>query len=230
MNEPVHGRRSAIYAVPQKRLPPSFFLGLGVAIVLHAGLAYYLFHQNFTAAVEAVPIGDPPTILTMDKPVKPETPKPPVNTIRVHATPETPAIKDPTPLVAQPHDDGPITTTPTTTLPTTTGPATSETSSSAVEAPYVTARWSRFPSSETLADYYPPRAADAEIEGTATVQCTVLDTSGRVSCVAISESPGGYGFGQATVRMVQDKGRVDTTQGNIRVGSMLRQTVAWRLN
>jgi hypothetical protein len=48
--------------------------------------------------------------------------------------------------------------------------------------------------------------------------------------VAVAESPGHYGFGIATVRMVQDKGRVDTTKGNATVGSILRQTVTWRLN
>jgi hypothetical protein len=48
--------------------------------------------------------------------------------------------------------------------------------------------------------------------------------------VAIAETPGRYGFGAATVRMVQDKGRVDTTRGNATVGSILQQTVVWRLN
>ena len=92
------------------------------------------------------------------------------------------------------------------------------------------ARWSRFPDGNALAEYYPPKAADAEIEGQATVQCAVLDSSGRVSCAVVSETPGNYGFGAATVRMVQDKGRVDTTQGNATKGAVLRQTVAWKLN
>ena len=62
------------------------------------------------------------------------------------------------------------------------------------------------------------------------MQCVVLDTAGRVSCAIVSEKPGGYGFGTATVRMVQDKGRVDVSQGNVQVGSVLRQTVVWRMN
>jgi protein TonB len=46
----------------------------------------------------------------------------------------------------------------------------------------------------------------------------------------LSEIPGNYGFGKATVRMVQDKGRVDTSQGNVKIGSILRTTVKWQLN
>lgn len=74
------------------------------------------------------------------------------------------------------------------------------------------------------------RALDNEIEGVSTVECTVLDTKGRISCQAISESPAGYGFGSATAHMVQERGRIDTSQGDIRIGARLRTTVRWTLN
>ena len=45
----------------------------------------------------------------------------------------------------------------------------------------------------------------------------------------LSEQPRGYGFGKATAKMVQDKGRVDVSHGDVRIGSKLRTTVKWTL-
>jgi periplasmic protein TonB len=236
MDNPVHNRRSALDIHPNKRIPPSFYAALGIAIAIHAGFAYYLLDQPFGAGLEPTweTTPEPPIVsLDMSKP----KPAEPVETkvIQVHkpvladdAKVETAPIipvDEPKPLgdvaIAGPP------TLPTTGGGTTTGTGTSDTS---VEPIYVTARWTRFPDGAALADYYPVRAMDNEVEGSATVQCVVLDTAGRVSCVAVSEKPGGYGFGAATVRMVQDKGRVDITKGNVEVGSVLRQTVTWRLD
>ncbi len=229
MEDPVHGRRAAIYDVPQKRLPRSFYLGAGVALLLHAGLAYYLIQQTFSAVVPQEPfVTDRPIVIEMPTKQDPVKAKP---TISVH----TPAQKVPEkvdPLPAPPQTPTITQTTqPVTELPKVDGPAvgTSSSSTGGSDGPqYINPTWSKFPTGEALADYYPSRAANDEIEGSATVQCAVLDTAGRVSCVVISETPGGYGFGSATVHMVQDKGRVDTTKGNVAVGSMLRQTVKWK--
>jgi len=229
MDEPVHGRHAAIYAVPAKRLPKSFYLGAGIAAVIHAGLAWYLIHQTF-----AIPNAEPPmdagTIilepLAPKPPVTPDKPKPSKAVPPFHDPVITTPVTETTPIA--PQKDGVQTMTPPDVLPTVETPkpvADTGTPGDAIDV-----HWTRFPDANALADYYPPRAAEDEIEGSATVQCTVLNTAGQVSCVAIAETPGRYGFGAATVRMVQDKGRVDTTKGNATVGSILRQTVVWRLN
>ena len=50
-------------------------------------------------------------------------------------------------------------------------------------------------------------------------------------CTIVAESPKGYGFGQQTVKMVEEKGRVDTGAGDIKVGSVLATTtVKWQVN
>lgn len=230
MDNPVHNRRTAVYAVTEnRRISPSFYAALGVALAVHAGLAWYLVQQNFGGTlIEGPRLPEGPTIIIeMPPPAKPETP-PAKPVIQVHK----PA--------------GPVTTvetTPLTPVETKTAPteikvldlptepqATSQSSSSDAGPAFVTARWTRFPDGAALAYYYPPRAEADEVEGSATVQCTVLDTAGRVSCITVAEKPGGYGFGKATARMVEEKGRVDTTQGNVRVGSILRQTVVWKLD
>ena len=228
MEDPVHGRRAAIYDVPQKRLPRSFYLGAGVALLLHTGLAYYLIQQTFSVVAQPQTPTEGP-IITIEMPSKP-TPVKPKPTIPVH--PPAQAIPDAVKTIDVAPTKQTVTTTEVVTqLPTvTTDPSPTTTTTDNAGAQYINPTWSRFPNGEALADYYPSRAASDETEGSATVQCAVLDTAGRVSCVVISEKPGGYGFGQATVHMVQDKGRVDTTKGNIAVGSMLRQTVKWNLN
>ena len=236
MDNPVHNRRSALDIQPSKRIPPSFYAALGIAIAVHAGLAYYLLDQRFGAGIETGwerPSEPPPIQIEMPKPAKPEPVKPNVipvhktvlpNDVKVETTPIIP-LDEPAPATNVIVDTAP--TLPTTGAGAGTGTGTSD---ATPEPVYVKARWSRFPDSAALTNYYPSKAADNEVEGSATVQCVVLDGAGRVSCVAVSEKPGGFGFGAATVRMVQDKGRVDVTQGNVQVGSVLRQTVVWRLD
>jgi len=231
MDEPVHGRRAAVYAVAEKRLPKSFFVAASVAALIHAGLGWYLINQTFAPLkVEKVPDGGTIILepLSPKQPVKPDKPKPVKPQLPIHRTPDTVAPADPIPLA--PQKDGVQTLTPPDKLPVVEVPSVGGAQSSASAAGATEVHWARFPDADALANYYPPRAAEDEIEGSATVQCTVLNTAGQVSCVAIAESPGRYGFGTATVRMVQDKGRVDTTKGNATVGSILRQTVVWRLN
>lgn len=230
----VSGYHSAIFGTPRSRkLKPSFWLALSVAVLLHAGGAYYLIHQRFALAVAETP-ETPPIIITQDPPKKkPEPPKPtkpspppPPTTINVHPTPPADPTIETVPLTPP---DEPVTATGPTPPIIDPGPPSAGTGTAPAQPAYVTARWTRFPDSEALLSYYPQRATDDETEGTATLECTVTDASGRVTCVVLSEAPKGYGFGKATVKMVQDKGRVDTTQGDVQIGSKLRTIVKWTL-
>lgn len=230
MQQPAHGHHAAIYAVPARRLPKSFYVAATIAALVHVGLGWYLISQNFLAPpVERASEGPIITVenYKIEKPVvTPDKPKPRQAPPPIHDAKPDPTVKDPIPVTPQP--DGTQTKTPPVELPKTV--VQQPTTTDASEKPSViTARWAKFPDADALASYYPQKAAEDEIEGSATVQCTVLDTSGRVSCVAVAETPARYGFGAATVRMVQDRGRVDTSQGNAPVGSILRQTVTWRL-
>jgi len=225
--------RSAIFTdTPVRKLPRSFYWGAGFALLLHAGLAYYLVEQTFNHALPDEPPMDPPMTITtytpQPPPPTPTTTQKPVNRVMVH-TPLDP--------VAAPPETTDLTPNNVTTV-TTKGPATLEpppvsgAGTSVEPGPvYVTPRWKAFPDAATLTDYYPPRALDNEVEGSASVQCTVLDAAGHVRCTVVSESPKGYGFGQQTVKMVEEKGRVDTAAGDIKVGSVLAATtVKWQLN
>ena len=230
MTDAVHSFHAPIYATTSgKRLPPSLYWGIGIAVLLHLLLAYYLIQQNFAGPAVVTPY-DPPIIGTLYNPPT-ETAKPappPKSVIKVHEATLTTPPTETTPLAPV---KGPVTETSASTPPviaSAESSAGSSTTSSSGQS-YVAARWTRFPNGETLTDYYPPRALNDEMEGSATVQCVVLDAQGRVGCTVLAETPRGYNFGTQTVKMVQDKGRVDTTQGDVKIGSVLRTTVKWLL-
>jgi protein TonB len=233
MIDAVHSFHSPIFDAPKsKKLPPSFYWGILFAVLLHLALLYYFFNQTFTTAfVDNPPEPRPSTVEIIDlpKPPPPTPQSPPVSHVVVHP----PASQPPAKVETLPVNPAQATNTITerSLTPPILSPAAGGASSSAAPAdPYVKARWTRFPDSDALAQYYPDRAANDEVEGTATVECTVLDKAGHVRCTALSEIPGNYGFGKATVRMVQAKGRVDTSQGDVKIGSVLRTTVKWQLN
>lgn len=61
--------------------------------------------------------------------------------------------------------------------------------------------WLRKPTADQMAEYYPERAQKDEVGGSAVIRCKV-GIAGRLNnCEAIKETPEGYGFGQAAVRL-----------------------------
>jgi protein TonB len=212
-------------------LSKSLYWGIGLAVLLHVLLVWYLIHQSFSGpAPEPAPPQQPSIGLTLEKtpPPPPQKPHPVPPRIVPHETPLTPPPTVATTPIAPVK---PVAQTASSAAPIIDNtPVTSAGASASNSGPvYVTPHWTRFPDSNALASYYPPRALDNEVEGSSMVECTVMDDQGRVACVAVSETPKGYGFGAATARMVQERGRVDTRQGEVRVGSKLRTTVKWTL-
>lgn len=61
-------------------------------------------------------------------------------------------------------------------------------------------KWATTPDAQVMADAYPGFAADAGIEGSATLKCRVLE--GRLeTCRVMAETPAGLGFGTAALSM-----------------------------
>ena len=70
-----------------------------------------------------------------------------------------------------------------------------------LEAEITNPDWRKMPTGDDLAREYPPLASMMNIEGKATITCTV-EVEGRLDqCRVLSESPAGFGFGAATMRM-----------------------------
>lgn len=64
--------------------------------------------------------------------------------------------------------------------------------------------WVRRPDAEALTRAYPKRASDDGVEGRALIHCKVTAAGALDPCQVVSESPPGYGFGAAAVRMSHD--------------------------
>jgi protein TonB len=81
-------------------------------------------------------------------------------------------------------------------------------------------------------DSYPTRAANDEVEGVATIECTVQPDGALADCLVLNEKPVGYGFGAATVKLFV---RVFNTQKHPEMaqphepGDRVKFTYHWKL-
>ncbi len=90
--------------------------------------------------------------------------------------------------------------------------------------------WSRRPSGEDLARYYPERAQRLEREGRATISCTVKANGTLEGCSVVSEDPPDMGFGDATLRASRlFKMRPQTRDGQPVDGGTVRIPLVWKL-
>ncbi|MGH6911666.1 MAG: energy transducer TonB, partial [Phenylobacterium sp.] len=65
------------------------------------------------------------------------------------------------------------------------------------QAPY----WLRKPSGDDIAAVYPREAALRGLDGAGAIQCEVGPQGSMTSCVIVEESPAGYGFGLAALKL-----------------------------
>src|SRR6185437_5889309 len=84
--------------------------------------------------------------------------------------------------------------------------------------------WSRKPTGEEIARYYPERALRMNVEGRATIHCTVNARGTLDSCSVASEEPSDQDFGTAALKLsklfkmkpqTKDSAPVDGGQINI---------------
>ncbi|OYW79426.1 MAG: hypothetical protein B7Z26_08115 [Asticcacaulis sp. 32-58-5] len=207
MSEMVHNLHHPLFATTvHRRLSPSVIAGLGVAALLHAGIAVYLINQNF----QMIDLPQPPperindgVMVRFTPPPPPPTPQPQSQPIDLHKSPITPLAPPPIPVEPSPVDTGPVvTTTPPATITTGAPVEAAGASSQPATSPYVKAQWASYPTGEAALNYYPARALDQEIEGEALVECT-FNASGKITaCAVLTENPARYGFGQATVDLL----------------------------
>lgn len=88
--------------------------------------------------------------------------------------------------------------------------------------------WIRQPNARDFARYFPDRALDAGQSGNVTLSC-IIGGSGRLACSVVSESPGGYGFGDAALGISRQlRVRTRLPDGSGAEGRELRLPLSFR--
>ena len=97
--------------------------------------------------------------------------------------------------------------------------------------PVITApQWTRRPDGADLERYFPSMARDWLVNGKAVIECTVVANGTVAGCVARSETPRGWGFGEATVRASSKfRMRPRTIDGAPVEGAQVRITLIWKI-
>ena len=183
---------------------------IGASALLMGGAVLFALTMTYTIA----PAFDPPTPRAFEMTPEPPPPTPPPLTQR----PQTQLIEG-------------LDVTP---LPPLTPIATTE-----AERPYVGSiapagpvdvtrpHWLEQP--RNLARYYPPRAIERSIEGDVVLNCLVR-VSGLLDCEVVSESPDGWGFSQAALRIAGAYRMAPATRGGVAVEGRYTMRVPFRID
>jgi periplasmic protein TonB len=84
------------------------------------------------------------------------------------------------------------------------------------------------PNARDFARYFPPRALDRGVSGRVVLDCLV-DAGGRLACSVESETPTGWGFGDASLRAAQHfRVAAATADGRPTSDGRLRVPLTWR--
>jgi protein TonB len=90
--------------------------------------------------------------------------------------------------------------------------------------------FTRLPSNDDMAAYFPDRAQRMNVEGRATFRCTVTAGGTLTGCSITSESPADYGFGEATLKLTHlFKMRPMQKDGQPVEGGSFSKTIVWKL-
>ena len=181
----------------RRGLSPAALTAICVSIAVHLALGAYLYSMHVRAAAPQTDEAPPMTFSTVRLP-PPSAPPTPVNstpkrafTVHVPTLTDsiaaaTPVRIDPTPTIRDEHAQTLQAETKFTPAP-----------PKVIGAP----NWLSRPDGAQLAAFYPRRALDDELAGSATLACTVTASGKLDDCRVAAESPAGAGFGAAALEL-----------------------------
>jgi periplasmic protein TonB len=180
-------------------------IAIAASLAAHVVVGFYIYEAKYGAAAPAAPVDTLPPIVSVmpkispPKPVKPTTPPP--RAITPHrAVVQTPPNIPTVPLVLHPQTLATIDNIEPPRIVAETGPVEppkAPTPPSVITSP----NWLAMPDASAISKYYPPRAIDQELSGSATLAC-VVSANGQVrNCSVAAETPKGIGFGDAAKKL-----------------------------
>jgi len=181
-----------------RRSSSAVTVAIGVSVAVHAAVGAFLAFQKFkaptrVAAPEEVIIVE--TVkLKREEPPKPPPPKP-VTKQQVKVRPPAP-IADPQSLQIPPIPIEP-TPEPPVRVATIEPPAPPPPPVKTIVRP----EWLRRPGADEFARFYPETAVRRNMEGAATLSCTVTARGEVAACQVVDEAPDDAGFGAAALKL-----------------------------
>ncbi len=184
-----------------KRLSPAAMTAVALSLAFHAGVGAYLYTHRFSLMALPHPIEDTAITLETFAPYKrppPPKPQPQIQRKETDVQPREPAaqvlgVDQPPAIDLTPVDPRPQVQTTAIQAQQPQSPA----------PPKVIGRphWISMPSGDQLADLYPQRAQGLGLSGSAMVTCTVMASGAVQGCTVTDETPSGFGFGAAAVKL-----------------------------
>jgi protein TonB len=187
------------------KLSRGVMTALGLVIAAHLVVAIGLYYQHFVPmAPDRVPEA-PTTIVKFFRFPPPAPPKqqtvaktpPPLATHRV----DNPITQDVSPIKAQDTPTKAVSDAGTTTTDVVKAPPQPAVQEAPKPHSIGNPNWLSRPSADLMAQYYPERALNAGIAGSAILQCSVTAKGQLTGCSVASETPPNAGFGSAAQKL-----------------------------
>jgi len=169
---------------------------IGFTVAVHLAIGVYLYTMHIAIPLDSGPEGPVMTVNTIRLPQPPPAPTPVAQTPQHVIAFHQPTMVDPAQLPTLSHVDEPPTVVADQRVWPTEPPVVRQ-------PPRVIGdpNWLSRPDGAQLAQYYPRRAMDDDIDGSATLACSVT-ASGRLDdCRIAAETPAGVGFGAAALKL-----------------------------
>lgn len=195
ITHPVHNP----FDVPKPKGSRGFTIAIVIVFIIHGLLGYVLWKEKFQTKYKEY--SDDVTDVALIKPVAPPPPPPPPPP--PNTPPPPPPKLQPRPPVNVPSDVPQIPPLPVPPVekhieePKPPAPAPPVTRPSVITNP----DWARRPSGDDIARYYPDRAMRMNVEGRATISCSVTAKGTLENCEIVSEDPADQDFGTAAMRL-----------------------------
>lgn len=189
------------------RLSRGAWTAIAIVAAAHIGVGVALYYQRFELPPPIATPGDPPIIVTFERPLPPE-PKPDPRPAAANPPLNKPPVVIPSevePLRTPVFDAEPTKGTTLTFEHEVTTPV--ENAEPAVEPTPAPARvirnpsWIRQPSADQMARVYPRGALQDGRAGSATLNCLVQANGAVAGCDVTGETPAGEGFGRAAQQL-----------------------------
>jgi len=185
---------------PRPKRSKGVTVAIIVSVVVHAALAIYLATSKFQPTFKSY--SDDVTDVALIKPVAPPPPPPPPPP-PANTPPPPPPKLQPRPPVAVPNVPSipPLPVPPVEHRIEQPKPPAAPPPEPPRPSVITNPDWVRRPSPDDVNRYYPDRASRMEVEGSASLTCTVSARGTLESCSVVSETPSNQGFGDAAIKL-----------------------------